>query len=166
MKALYELVRYQAELERLADSGEIPPEEIVDTLNALDGDIKEKAVQVAAFTRNLDMLSHAIREAGKAMLARADRVERRADGIRNYLLFQCQVARITKIEAPWFVLSVRKNPPGVIIDDDHAIPDEYMVQPEPPPPRPDKTKIKDAIKSGKVVPGAHLTQTERLEIKE
>jgi hypothetical protein len=163
---LYELVRYQTELERLADSGEVPPEEIKDTLEALDGDIKEKAVQVAAFTRNLDAAAAAIREAGRAMLARAERLERRADGVRNYLLFQCQVAGITKIEAPWFTLAVRKNPPAVVIDNERELPAEFMVQPPAPPPRPDKTAIKAAIKAGEDVPGAHLSESDRLEIRE
>ena len=76
---LYEIVRYRSELERLADSGEVPPEEIADTLQALDGDIKEKAVQVAAFTRNLESSAEAIREAGLAMIARAEQLERRAE---------------------------------------------------------------------------------------
>ena len=164
---LYELVRYQSELERLADSGDVPAEQIADTLEALEGDIKEKAVQVAAFTRNLDAAASAIREAGRAMLARAERIERRADGIRNYLLFQCQVAGITKIEAPWFVLSVRKNPPSVVIDDEAQIPAEFIAPPPPaPPPRPDKAAIGKALKAGGSVPGAHLMQTERLEIRE
>jgi hypothetical protein len=35
-----------------------------------------------------------------------------------------------------------------------------------PEPRPDKVKIKAALKAGEDVPGAHLFQNERLEIKE
>ena len=163
---LYEIVRYRSELERLADSGEVPPEEIADTLQALDGDIKEKAVQVAAFTRNLESSAEAIREAGLAMIARAERLERRAEGIRSYLLFQCQCAGITKIEAPWFVMSVRKNPPSVVIEDEILIPAELMVTPDPPPKRPNKVAIGAKLKAGEDVPGARLMQTERLEIRE
>jgi hypothetical protein len=164
---LYELVKYQHELERLADSGEIPPDEIADTLTLLEGDIRDKAVQVAAFTRNLDVSAAAIREAGKAMLARADRVERRAEGVRNYLLFQMQAAGITKIECPWFTLTIRKNPPAVMIDDESKIPTEFMSPPPPPPPpKPNKPLIARILKTGDDVPGAHLVQSERLEIRE
>ena len=161
---LYELTRYQSELERLADSGEVPPEEIADTLQALEGDIKEKAVQVAALTRNLDSAAEAIREAGLAMIARAERLERRADGIRNYLLFHLQVAGITKIEAPWFVVSVRKNPPSVVIEDEIQIPAEFMVQPPPPPPRPDKVAIGAKLKAGETVRGRAADADGELEI--
>jgi Siphovirus Gp157. len=162
---LFELVRYQHELQILADSGEVPPEQIADTLQALDGDIKDKAVQVAAFSKNLDATAQAVREAAKAMLARADRIEKRAESIRSYLQFEMQAAQIPKIESPWFTLSLRKNPPAVVIDDEAAIPPEYIVQPPPPAPRPDRDRIRRDIKAGKAVPGCHLLATERLEIK-
>jgi hypothetical protein len=163
---LYELTRFRAELQVLADSGEIPPEQIADTLEALEGDIREKAVHVAAFTRNLDVAATAIREAGKAMLARAERVEKRAEGIRAYLLFQCQANGISRIDSPQFTVSVRKNPPAVVIDDEAQLPAEYRVAPPPPPPRIDRTAISKALKDGVPVPGARLIQTERLEIRE
>ena len=164
---LYELVRYRDELERLSDSGEIPPEEIADTLALLEGDIREKAINVAGFTRNLEAAADVIKAAGRQMLARAERLERRAESVRNYLLFQCQAAGITKIEAPWFTIAVRKNPHSVVIDDVTQIPAEFMrPPPPPPPPAPDKSAINQALKAGDAVPGAHLIQTERLEIRE
>lgn len=163
---LYQLVNYQRELAVLADSGDVPPEQIADTLNALEGDINEKAVNVAAFTRNLEATADAVRDAAKAMLARADRIEKRAESIRAYLLFNMQAAGISKVESPWFTLAVRKNPPAVIVEDEAEIPPEFMVTPEPPPPRPDKTAIKRALQAGTNVPGAHLFQNERLEIRE
>jgi hypothetical protein len=163
---LYELVRYQHELATLAESGDIPAEQIADTLEALEGDLQEKAVNVAAFTRNLDATASAVREAAKAMLARAERIEKRAESIRAYLLFNMQASGITKVESPWFTLAIRKNPPSVVVDDDAQIPPEFIVQPPPPAPRPDKAAIGRALKAGTVVPGCHLFQNERLEIKE
>ena len=162
---LYALTRYQHELELLADSGEVPPEQIAETLDALDGDIKDKAIQVAAFSQNLEATAQAVREAAKAMLARADRIERRAESVRQYLLFNLQATGITKVECPWFTLSVRRNPPAVVVDSEADIPLEYFVEPLPPPPRLDKEAVKRAIRDGKDVPGAHLFQSERLEIR-
>lgn len=162
---LYELVQYQNQLATLADSGEVPPEQIADTLESLEGDIREKSVQVAAFTKNLDATADAVREAAKKMLERADRIEKRAESIRQYLLFNMQAAGISKVECPWFTLTVRKNPPAVVIDDEEQLPREYIVQPPPPSPRPDKDAIKRALREGQAVPGARLVQGERLEIK-
>jgi hypothetical protein len=162
---LYELTAYKRELEALADSGDVPPEQILDTLNALEGDIRDKAIAVAAFTLNLEVTAKAIREAAAAMLERAKRIDGRAESIRAYALFNLQAAGISKIESPWFTLAVRKNPPSVVVDDEAAIPREYFVTPEPPPPKLDKAALKRAISAGTEVAGAHLTQTERLEIK-
>ena len=163
---LYEIVQHRAEFERLAEQGDLDPQVILDTLESLDGELNDKAVTIAQFTRNLDATAHAVREAGKAMLERAARLEKRAQSIRDYMLYQLQFAGVTKIECPWFVISVKKNPAAVVIDDEAAIPEAFKVQPEPPPPRPDKAKIRDAIKAGDDVPGAHLVQSDRLEIKE
>jgi hypothetical protein len=163
---LYEIVRHRAEFERLAESGEVDAQTVLDTLESLDGELNDKAIAVAQFSRNIEATAQAVREAGKAMLARADRLEKRADSIRNYMLFQLQFAGITKIECPWFTISIRKNPASVVIDDEKSVPAEYLVVPEPPPPRPDKKLIAAALKAGEDVPGARLVQSERLEIKE
>ncbi len=72
---------------------------------------------------------------------------------------------MTKVECPEFTIAVRKNPEAVEIDDPEQVPSEYMVTPEPPPPRPDKKAIKDALKAGAEIPGCWLRQGERLEIK-
>lgn len=162
---LYEIVDRYRELESLADAGDIPAEVIADTLEAIEGEVQEKAVQVACFTKNLDATAEAVRAAAKAMLERAERIEKRAESIRSYLLFNMQAAGITRIECPYFTLAVRKNPPAVVVDDESALPPQYIVTPPPPTPRPDKAAIARALKAGEAIPGAHLTQSERLEIK-
>jgi hypothetical protein len=165
MTALYEIVRYRDQFERLAESGELDPQTVLDTLESLDGELNDKAISIAQFSQNLDATAQAVRDAAKAMLERADRIEKRAEAIRNYMLFQLQTARVSKIECPWFVIAVRKNPAAVAIDDEAAIPEAYRVQPEPPPPRLDKKAIGAALKAGEDVPGARLVQSERLDIR-
>ena len=166
MSHLYEIVRHRAEFERLAESGELDPQTVIDTLESLDGELNDKAISVAQFSRNLDATAAAVREAGKAMLERAARLEKRAESIRNYMLLQLEFAGVSKIECPWFVIQVKRNPPAVVIDDEKALPPEYLVQPEPPAPRPDKKAIGAALKAGEDVPGARLIQSDRLEIRE
>ena len=166
MPHLYEIVAHRAEFERLAEQGDLDPQLIMDTLESLDGELNDKAVAIGQFTRNLDATAQAVREAGKAMLDRAARLEKRAESIRSYMLYQLQFAGVSKIECPWFVIQVKHNPPSVVIDDEAAIPAAYKVQPEPPAPRPDKKAIAAALKAGEDVPGARLVQSDRLEIKE
>lgn len=166
MAHLYEIARNKVELERLMEYGDLDPQAIIDTLEAVDGELQEKAVNVAKVARNIDAAAAAVRQAGKDMLDRAARMEKRAESIRQYLLMNMLFSGITKIECPQFVIAVKHNPPAVVIDDEKFIPAEYLTQPEPPAPRPDKMKIRDALKAGEDVPGCRLVASDRVEIRE
>lgn len=161
---LYELAGSYRELLKLADE-EVPEEAVRDTLEALEGEIQIKAENVIKFAQHLGALQVAIEEAAERMQKRAATIGRRVEALRAYVLTNMQATGISKIECPEFVLSVQKNPPSVVIDAEGQIPTQYMVQPEPPPPRPDKKAIADAIKRGETVAGCHLQQTERLKVR-
>lgn len=168
MAALYQLVEQYRSLEALEASEDLPIEVVQDTLEGLTGELTVKATNVAKFILNCEAMAEAVENAADAMKARALRIRRRSDSIREYLKVNMQGAGITKIEATEFVLSLKKNPPSVIVTDEASIPDSFKVIPVPPPPpapRPDKALIKKAIQSGVSVAGAYLEQHERLEIK-
>jgi hypothetical protein len=162
---LYELVGQYRALEALESSEDIPPEVIRDTLEGLEGQLQEKATNVALFIRNLVSTADAIYEAANQMRERADRLKARSDALYDYLLFNMQASGITKIESPYFSLIVKKNPPTVVIDNEADIPEDYKVAPPPPPKRIDKAAIGRAFKAGEAVPGCHIEQRERLEVK-
>lgn len=162
---LYELVGQYRALEHLETTDDIPAEVIQDTLEGLTGQLQEKATNVALFIRNLDATADAIDDAAAKMKDRAGVLRRRAESLKEYLLFNMQSSGITKIDSPYFTLSVRTNPPSVVIDNEAEIPEEYKVQPPPPPPRIDKQAIARDIKAGKEVPGCHTEQRQRLEVK-
>ena len=162
---LYEIANAYKDLALLVETDDIPAEAIRDTLESLGGDLEAKSTNIAKFILGLEAEANMIDEAAKAMQSRAERRRRRAESIRNYMLFQLQQAGVTKVECPEFTISVRKNPEAVEIDDPEQVPAEYMVTPEPPPPRPDKKAIKDALKAGTPVRGCWLRTGERLEIK-
>lgn len=165
MTQLYLLANeYRAAADQLADM-DLDEQTIADTLESLSGDLEVKATNVAMFCRNLEAAAASIKEAEGAMSARRKAIEKRADNLRQYLLASMQTAGINKIECPYFALSIKTNPPAVVINEPGLIPAEFMRRPEPPPPAPDKTAIKEAIKAGREVPGAHLAQGSRLDIK-
>jgi hypothetical protein len=165
---LYELTAQYRALEALESSDDLPAEVIRDTLDGLEGQWQDKATNVGLFIRNLESVADAIDEAAATMQARGTRLRARAQSLQQYLLLNMQAAGISKVESPYFVLQVKKNPPTVVIDSENLIPAKFMRTPEPlPPPKPapDKKAIADAIKAGGEVPGAHVEQYERLEIK-
>lgn len=162
---LYKLADQYHHLALLGEDDDLPPEVIRDTLEGLTGELELKATNVAKFVLGLEAEADAMDAAADAIKERGARRRRRAESIRNYILLCMQSAGMTKISCPEFTLSVRKNPEAVEIEDVTKIPSEFMVTPEPPPPRPDKSLIKAALKAGTRVVGAWLRQGERLDIR-
>jgi hypothetical protein len=150
------------------DDPDLPEEVIRDTLEALSGDLQDKAVNVAKFMRNLEVFADDIDEAAKAMKERAERVRKRSDQLRAYLLSNMQACEISKIECPYFTLTVKKNPPAVTVFDEAEVPEVFKAYPPPEPPpeqRIDKKAVAAALKAGWSVPGCRLDQGVRLEVK-
>jgi hypothetical protein len=165
---LYELAAQYRQLESLEASEEIPVEVIRDTLDGLEGDIREKCTQVSLFSRNLESVATSIEQAAGKMLARAEVLRKRAASLDAYMLVHMQACGITKIESPWFTISRKANPPAVIVDHEGSIPERFWRQPEQPPlPAKviDKKAIAAAMKAGEEVPGCHSLSGERIEIK-
>jgi hypothetical protein len=162
---LYQIAdQFRADAEKLADL-DLDMETLKDTLEGLSGDLEVKAQNVAMFARNLEAAAAQIKEAEAAMSARRKAIEKRAEGLRAYILTSMHVAGVQKIECPYFALSIKKNPPAVEILDPAQVPASFMRQPEPPPPAIDKKAIAEAIKAGQGVPGARLYSGIRLDIK-
>ena len=155
---------YLQQVAALADL-DLPPEVVADTLESLSGDIEAKSTNVAAFIRNLESTAEQIKAAESEMAKRRKAIEARADHIREYLKSNMIRTGITKIECPYFKLAIRDNPESVVIDDAGKIPGELYTYPVAPEPFPDKKAIKEAIKAGQQIEGAHLERGQRLEIK-
>jgi len=165
MTALYLLVGdYRAAAEKLIDL-DLDEQTIADTLESMSGELEVKATSTAMVVRNLQASSAAIKEAEQAMSARRKAIDARAERLNAYLLANLQLAGIQKVESPHFCIAIKANPASVVINEPGLIPAEFMRQPEPPPAAPDKVAIKEALKAGKEVPGAHLANGVRLEIR-
>lgn len=154
---------YRQACEALADL-DLDPQTVADTLEGMGGDLEVKAANVISFTRNLESLSAAIRVEEERLANRRKQIDKRVASLQAYTLTCMQVAGVQKIQGPRFKISVRDNPQAVDVFDAAQVPAEFMRQPEPPPPSPDKVAIKAALKAGRDVPGARLTQAQRLAV--
>ncbi len=161
---LYQISQEHRALADALQDMDLDDQTIADTLDAESG-LVEKSQSVAFVIRNMEALAAAVKAEADAMTERAKRVQKRADSIKVYLHSCMTLAGVQKIEHPQFTLSIAKNPAGVQILDEQQIPAQFMRQPEPPPPAPDKKSIKAAIEAGEEVPGAKLTQSTSLRIK-
>lgn len=165
MTALFVLANeYRAAAAQLADL-DLDDDTINDTLESLSGDLEVKAVNVAMFARNLEATAAAIKEAEAGMAARRKAIEKRAESLRSHLQDCMEATGIKKIESPHLCLTLKANPPSVVVLNAEQVPAEYMRQKPPPAPEPDKTAIKAAIQAGKEVPGAILHSGLRLDVK-
>lgn len=130
---LYELSEQWQQLNALAESEDLPPDVIRDTLEGLQGEWKDKAINVAKFILNLESSAAAKKLAMQKMAASADRLAKRAESLRQYLLLNFQGLNQTKVESEWFDIIVKNNPPAVGVDDVNKVPDEFLKEPDAPP---------------------------------
>lgn len=150
---------------RKMEEADLDDQTFADTLEAISGDIEEKAKAVAMFARNLEASAESIKQAEKQMADRRKALENKAEKVRQYILDNMLKTGISKIDCPYFSLSVKKNPPAVDVIQQDMIPMEYFDIPPMPAPQLNKTRLKDDLKNGVVVDGARLTQGHSLQIK-
>ena len=67
-----------------------------------------------------------------------------------------------KFRTDLFSFNIQKNPPALVVDDEKAIPQEYLI---PQKPKVDKKAIIDFLKGGNDVPYAHIEQSEGVRIR-
>jgi hypothetical protein len=157
---LYEIANtHNQALLEMAEMDDLPEEVINDTLEAIDGEFKDKAISVAAFFMNMDADIQAMKDAEKRMAERRKSKENKIKWLKDYLLSNMARTGITNIECPLFKISLRNNPVSVDIIDEDAIPDEFKITET-------ITKIdKTAIKNAGGCPGAELIKKKSISIK-
>lgn len=161
---LYEITADIRLLLEQHEVGEINDEQIADMLEQVGAAWDEKAHAVAAYILELEAQAAAMQDVIDGIQDRMERVEKRADSMRDYLKAQMKAVCKTKIECTEFTIGVRKNPPCVVLTD--AVPANFMTTPKPPEPRPNLTAIKAMLQEmSEPCDFAHLEQGERLEIK-
>lgn len=164
MTALFELAaEFRALADKLNDS-ELDAQTIADTLDGAGGDLEEKIINTAKYYRNVEADADKIEEAAKQMMARAKTLRTHSGNIKQYLQSNMERAGLQKVPSPWFVVSIAQNPEAVTVDDETLIPRDYFKE-IPATFQLDKTLLRQAIKDGYTVPGAHLSRGTSLRIK-
>jgi hypothetical protein len=165
--SLYQLSGdYLRALDFLTDpEANVPAQVLTDTMEALDGELQDKAVNVAKFIRNMEATAEAIKQAEAEMAKRRKALESRVTWLKGYLKANMESTGITKIDCPYFKLSIAKNPAALDLFDESAIPAEYKHTETVTVEHIDKAAIKAALSSGAEIQGAKLTNGTRLVIK-
>lgn len=166
---LYEISETRLRFLEAIESGEIPEEAIADTLAGIDGEFDEKADDIACYIKTLLSESQAIKSEIDTLTERAATKKHKADKLTDYLFQQFKLSGKSKLETARNVLSIRKNPPSVQIENEESFVmwakgnnADLLTFKDPTP---NKKEIKIALQSGAKIPGAKLEQGEKLAIK-
>ena len=165
MTSLHQLTAAYSQLEAMLSEPDADQAQIEKYIDECEGALKEKSTSIGYVIQNLEATAKAIKDAEDRMADRRKAIENKVKGIKNYLLRNMQNSGIKSIECPEFKISLCNSPPSVIIDDESLIPLQYLRQPEPPPPAPDKKQILADIKEGVVIPGARVEQGQYVRIR-
>jgi hypothetical protein len=164
--SLFHLTNQYLQLADKLAAGDFDAETVADTIEAsgITDDIAQKAQGLEYVARSAETYLPAIdAEIARLQALKAHRVKV-AQGLRSYLVDNMQRMQIERIDCPMFSISIRSNPAAVDVFDSLQVPSEYRRE-LPATSVADKALIKDALKAGKDVPGARLTQGQRLSIK-
>lgn len=162
MTALYAITEQFKELAALAENAD---EDLAvalrDTMEGIEGEFQEKGKAIAMVTLNIDGDLEAIQSQIDRLTERKRIIANRKESLKEYLRTNMEASGITKITHPLFTITCGKGKPIVVIDDEKAIPDDYVNVKVTS--APDKAAIAKAIKDGIEVPGAH-TETGKSSI--
>ena len=163
--ALYQIAdQYLADMQKLQELN-VDEQTFMDTLESISGDFEVKATNVSMFIKNLEATAESIKQAEKQMADRRKSIETKAQKIKDYLKENMIKTGITKIESPYFQISLKNNPESVDVISQQLIPEKYFIQPPLPEKVLDKVALKEDLKAGIEVDGARLIRGQRVEIK-
>lgn len=167
MPKLYELAdQYEEVLARSVDpeTGDIT-EEALAALDAIEEPLREKALNVVAYLKGERAEAASIRQEASRLEARAARHERRAEWLEEYVRRSIEPSlgheelSDSRSEITW------RRSRAVEIDAGAELPEQYLRRKPPPPPAPDKTKIREALDAGEPVPGARVVERWRMRVR-
>lgn len=160
---LYELKGEYELLLEMAEDPTVDPVTLEGTLEALGGEIEEKADGYARVMRQIEYDVAALKAEEARLSNRRKAMENNIRRMKESLEDAMLATGKTKFKTELFSFNIQKNPKSVMIDDISRLPEEYLI---PQDPKVDKAKLKEDLTAGVDLNGAaHLEQTEGLRIK-
>lgn len=162
MRNLYELTSNFMNLQQMIEEGEMDPEVLQDTLEALEGEIEVKAENYGLIMANLQTLIDGCDREAKRLTDYKKSIQNGVNMLKSNLAYSMQVTGKNKFKTEHFNFSFRQSE-AVEVQHPSLIPTKYLNIKTTV--MPDKTAIKKAIKNGCVIEGAVLVKKQNLQIK-
>lgn len=162
---IYELTGQYRELEDMLFNSDEDPQVIVDTMEAIDGEIEDKADNYAKLIKNMTATAAILKQEEDRISARRKSLESRSDNLKNRLEENLRFVGKTSFKTALFSFNIQKNggkQPMEITDNISDIPMKFLIQPEPIP---DKEKIREYLKENATAWAQMLPYGESLRIR-
>ncbi len=135
---------------------------IEDSLAPIKDELQEKALNIAAYIKDLETDAVMMQKYEENMRNRRKSIERTIERLRDYLKFNLQASKIKTIKGTEFDISIRKTIPKLIIDETKLGKEWYhekVIQ------NVDKEALRVALEAGSDIEGALLQEQVSLIIK-
>lgn len=160
---LYDLKGEYELLLEMAEDPTVDPVTLEGTLEAIEGEIEEKADGYARVIRQIEHDITALKAEEARLSDRRRVMENNVRRMKENLEDAMLATGKTKFKTELFSFGIQKNPKTVMIDDVSRLPEEYLI---PQDPKVDKQKLKADLTAGVELAGAaHLEQSESLRIR-
>lgn len=136
-------------------------EELAGRLAEIDMAIEDKADNYAVIIADLAAQESKLKAEIDRLTKRRQTLRNNAERMKQSLQIAMETVGKEKMKTDYYSYTIQKNPPKLVLDDEEIVPEDYFVTRR----ELDKVSLKDALKAGQEVRGAHLEQTESLRIR-
>ena len=133
-------------------------------LQTIEADIAVKCERGIGLIRNLDTLREGMEKESKRLSEQARILKNRIESIKVWYQRNLDAMGKSKVTTTLGTMTVQNNPPSLKVTDADQIPICYLTL-VPARYEMDKDAVKNALKAGEEVPGAHLEQGRSLRIR-
>ena len=123
---LHEISDAFRSIDEMVNNGDISEDDIVDQIEAMEGEFKQKAIQVSTIRHNLNPVVDGIDAEIKRLTARKKAVKNRQDSLSGYLQVNMSKAKIPKINHDLFNITLCQGREIVIVDKPEDIDGKFV----------------------------------------
>lgn len=162
MSTIFEIKNEYMQLLDMIDDPEIDAQTLADTMEAIEGELEEKADNYARVIADASALSDGLKAQIDRLTERKRAIENNTKRMKEALQDAMQSTGKTNFKTQLFSFRIQKNPPSVNITEGAKLPEKYLI---PQPEKIDKKSIIADLKAGSMIDGCTLVQSESLRIK-
>ena len=164
---LYELTDSWLKVQQMMEDTE-DMEAVLDTLEAIEGGIEDKAENYGKLIRNLTADVESIKAEEERLAKRRRAISNNIDSLKDRLLFTMKAIEKDRIKTDLFSFTIANNPPTAQVDNEPAFiewaraNDNRFIREKV---ELNKKALAEALKGGEDINGAKLIQTKGLRIR-